>query len=163
MNSEIKIPLNKSKLRLYVLGSIVFVIGGYLMLWNIMGVAAIVFFGATGIYGSIKLFDTKMGLKIDASGITDNTGAMSIGLIEWKDVSAIRTKQVMSTRFLFIDTINPEKYVKKAKNIAQKKLIQVNMNKYETPIAISSNSLSCNFQELENIVLTEFKKHKNTR
>lgn len=151
MNSEIKIPLNKSKIRLYVLGSIVFVIGGYFMLWDIMGVAAIVFFGATGIYGSIKLFDTKAGLRIDANGITDNTSAISIGLVEWKDISDIRTKQVMSTRFLFIDTNNPEKYIEKAKNIAQKRLIQVNVNKYETPIALTSNSLSCSFQELENI------------
>lgn len=163
MNSEIKIPLNKLKIGLHVLGSIVFVIGGYFMLWHIIGIAAILFFGATGIYGMAKLFDAKAGLKIDSNGITDNTNATSIGLIEWKDISGIRTEQIMSTKFLFIDTTNPEKYIKKAKNIAQKKLIKANMSKYDAPIAITSNSLSYNFRKLENIVLTEFKKYKSTR
>lgn len=75
MNSETNIPLNKLKIGLLTLGSIGFVVGGYLMLWNIIGIVAILFFGATGIYGLTKLFDFKTGLKIDSIGITDNTNA----------------------------------------------------------------------------------------
>lgn len=163
MNSEIKIPLNKLKIGLLTLCSIGFVYVCYFILWNIMGIIGILFFGATGIYGLSKLFDFKTGLKIDSKGITDNTNATSIGLIEWKDITGIRTEQVVSTKFLLIDVNNPEKYIKKAKNRAQKKLMKANMSQYYTPITITSNSLNYNFKRLENLVLTEFKKNKNTQ
>lgn len=87
-----------------------------------LGIAGIVFFGLAGIYGIIKLFDKKAGLIIDSSGITDNTSAVSIGLIEWSDILGIRTEQIMSTKFLLIDVENPKKYLDKAKNGMKKNL-----------------------------------------
>ena len=116
------------------------------------------FFGATGIYGIVKLFDKKIGLIIDSDGITDNSNASSIGLIEWNDITEIRTKQIMSTKFLLIDIVKPEKYIGKAKNGMQAKLMKANMNMYETPLSITSNTLKYNFGELEKLIHTEFKR-----
>ena len=181
MNNRIEIPLSKKKIALLLLGSIAFVVGGIWISTNperfipnifritdpeiirIGGIVGILFFSATGIYGIKKLFDKKIGLIIDSDGITDNSNASSIGLIEWNDISEIRTKQVMSTKFLLIDIVNPEKYIGKAKNGLQAKLMKANMNMYETPLSITSNTLKYDFGELEKLIQTEFKRNKNAR
>ena len=128
-----------------------------------IGIIAVLFFGATGIFGIKKLFDKKIGLIIDSNGITDNSNASSIGLIEWTDITGIRTEKVMSTKFLLIDTINPEKYIGKAKNSIKAKLMRANMNMYRTPLSITANTLKFDFNELEKIINSEFKKNKNAR
>lgn len=163
MNSEIKIPLNKFKISLLTIGSILFVIAGYFMLWNFIGIIAIIFFGATGVYGLAKLFDSKTGLKIDSNGITDNSNATSIGLIKWKDIYQIRSEQVASEKFIMIDLIDPDKYLDKVKNGLKKRLMKTNMRMYGTPISITSRTLKYNFLELERILRTEFERNKNAR
>jgi len=63
-----------------------------------------------------KLFDNRPGLVIDAVGITDNSNATSMGLIEWVDITKVEKKQIMSTKFLILHTSNPEKYLQRVKN-----------------------------------------------
>lgn len=180
MKNRIEIPLSKKKIALLALGSIAFVIGGTWIATNpesfipsifeitdpelirIIGIAGIIFFALTGIYGVYKLFDKKVGLIIDSNGIIDNSNASSIGLIEWRDISEIRTKQVVSTKFILIDVINPEKYLAKAKNRLQANLMKANMNVYKTPLSITSNTLKYNFEELEKLVQIELERHKKT-
>ena len=185
MNNRIEIPLSKNKIYLLLFGVVVFLVGGFWMFiepenarlfYNpiikrflylnsesiqIIGIVGIIFFGAIGIYGIKKLFDKKAGLIIDTNGITDNSNATSIGLIEWNDILRIRTKQVMSTKFLLIDIVNPEKYIEKAKNRIQAKLMKVNLNMYETPLSITSNTLKYDFGELEELIKKELKRNKN--
>lgn len=103
---------------------------------RIMGVLGIVLFGAAGVFGIKKLFDKKVGLIIDENGITDNSSALSIGLIEWKDINGIELTQVNSIKFLRIGFKNPEKYISKAKNGIKAKLMKINMNMYGSPIYI---------------------------
>ncbi|MFS4418809.1 STM3941 family protein [Maribacter sp. 2307ULW6-5] len=179
MEEKIEIPLSKKKIILLLLAAIAFVAGGIWIATNperfipnifkitnpeiirIGGIVGILFFGAAGIYGIKKLFDKKVGLIIDSNGITDNSNASSIGLIEWNDISDIRTKQVMSTKFLLIDIVNPEKYIGKAKNGIQSRLMKANMNMYETPLSITSNTLKYDFGKLEKLIKIEYKKNKN--
>jgi hypothetical protein len=180
LNNKIEIPISKKKIILLLIGSIILVIGAILMtiepeeitLFNrkgfilspetvrIMGVVGVVFFGAAGVFGIKKLFEKKVGLIIDESGITDNSSALSIGLIEWKDINGITLSQVNSIKFLRIGVKNPEKYISKAKNRIKAKVMKINMNMYGSPIFITSNSLKYNFEELETIVQSEFKKIK---
>ncbi len=54
-----------------------------------------------------------------------------------------------------------DKYIGKAKNRVQTKLLKANMNMYDTPLSITSNTLKYDFQELEKIIQAEFKKIKN--
>lgn len=181
MTEPIKIPLGKKKITLLVFASLLFIAGGTWLvsepekfISNIFrindpneirfwGIAGIVFFGLAEIYGIIKLFDKKVGLIIDSLGITDNTSAVSIGLIEWPDISGIRTEQIMSTKFLLIDVENPKKYLDKAKNGMKKKLMEANLHSYGTPFSITSNTLKYNFWELEKLIQLEFNKYKNAR
>jgi len=179
LNTKIEIPLSKKKIILLLIAATAFVIGGIwivsdpeIFIPNIFGITnpeiiriggiiGVLFFGAAAIYGIKKLFDKKVGLIIDSHGITDNSNASSIGLIEWNDISEIRTQQVMSTKFLLIDIVNPEKYIGKAKNRIQAKLMKGNMNMYGTPLSITSNTLKYDFGKLEQLVQTEFERNKN--
>ena len=99
MNNKIEIPLSKKKITLLLFAAIAFIAGGIWIAINperfipnifgitnseiirICGIVGILFFGAAGIYGIMKLFDKKVGLIIDSNGITDNSNASSIGLI----------------------------------------------------------------------------------
>ncbi len=178
MANQIEIPLGKKKITILIIGSALFVVGGIWMaldaekfIPNIFGIdnpstirfwgiSGIVFFGLAMIYGITKLFDKKAGLILNADGITDNTNAASIGLIEWTDITGIRTEQIMSTKFLLIDIEEPEKYIKKAKNKMRAKLMKANWNSYGTPLSITSNTLKYNFEELEKLIRLEFEKIK---
>ena len=180
MTEKIEIPLSKNKLLLGIGGSILFIILGIWLLLNAdsfqehsftllrnplivkgIGILGILFFGATGIFGFKKMFDKKVGLTIDSNGITDNSNASSVGLIEWSDITNIITKQVMSTKFLLINVNDPEKYIRKAKSGMKAKLMRSNMKMYGTPLSITSSTLKYDFKKLEKLMQTEFKSNKN--
>ncbi len=122
----------------------------------------IVFFGATGIFGIKKLFSTQIGLTIDSTGITDHSNASSIGLIEWKDITDITPKQIMSTKFLLIHVANPQEYIAKAKNAITAKLMKSNMKMYGTPLSITSASLKYDFEKLETLIQNTFAEKKKS-
>ena len=167
---KIEIPFSKTKILLLVLGSVMFVAGGlwiflYVadqqtrrppLLLKTVGAAAVLFFGATGIFGFTKLFDRKPGLVIDENGITDNSSG---NLIEWQDITGIRTEQILTNKFLLIDILQPEKYVGRAGGI-KGRIMKSNIKMYGTPFSIASTALKCNFDELEALIKTEFNKHK---
>lgn len=182
MKEKIEIPLSKKKLYLGILASLLFVIAGIWLFFytNLyqnfplklfrnpmiikgIGVLSILFFGTIRILQIKKLFDKKAGLIIDSNGITDNSNATSVGLIRWNDISDIKTKQVMSTKFLLINVLNPEEYIAKSKNGMKAKLMRTNMKVSGTPISITSSTLKYNFRKLEKIIQIEFEKNKNAR
>jgi hypothetical protein len=123
----------------------------YPLIIRFIVLVAVLFFGTVSAYGLKKLFDKTIGLVIDDNGITDNTNAASIGLIEWGDITEIKTKKVMSTKFLLINTSKPDKYLERASGFKQKLMVG-NMRMSGTPLSISSNSLKCNFNELEKLI-----------
>jgi hypothetical protein len=172
--NKIEIPLSKTKLLLGIGGSILFVALGLYLITTIaeqqtglnptlvkgVGIACILFFGATGIYGIKKLFDKKIGLTIDENGIFDNTNASSVGLIKWTDITAIKREQVASTKFLLIYTTNPDFYLDKAKGFTRK-LMAGNNRMYGTPLSITSNTLKYNFNDLEKLINDRLDEQRN--
>ena len=178
MKNRIEIELNSKKDKLLLIPSILFTFIGIWFLFNpnilsnhnltpeiirIINISLILFFGINSIIGLKKIFNRKIGLIIDSNGITDNSNKSSIGLIEWKDITEIRTKHILSTKFFLIDINNPEKYLEKSKSIYQSKLLKINMDSYGTPLYITSYSLNFDFKELERILQTEFERNKNAR
>jgi hypothetical protein len=167
--NKIEIPLSKTKLLLGLGGSALFVVLGLYFLTTMadqqtsfnpailkgVGIASILFFGGTGIYGIKKMFDKTIGLTIDENGIFDNTNASSVGLIKWTDITAIKTEQVASTIFLLIYTANPNFYLDKEKGV-KRRLLEGNNRMYGTPLSITSNTLKYNFNELEKIINDRF-------
>ncbi len=97
MTDKIEVPLSQNKRFLAIGGSILFVVLGVWLFVSAdsfdgnsvrllrnpvivkgAGILAILFFGAMAVIGFKKLFDNKVGLSIDAHGITDNSNAWSV-------------------------------------------------------------------------------------
>ena len=175
--SEIRIALSKRKLIFAFIGSVIFVVLGiqfilkpeeYISsrfkseeLISVIGYASLLFFGLCLIYIFYKAFDKKPGLIVNRNGIIDNTSFISVGLIEWSQITGFRSLQVKSTKFLLIDVLNPEKFIQNSSK-SKAFLRKVNLKMYGSPISITSNSLKCNFDELERLLKTEFDKYGNT-
>lgn len=169
--NKTEIPLSKTKILLLLMGSITFVILGLLFIITpetftttifrnsktimFAGIAAILFFSMTSMFGIKKLFDQTTGLTIDKKGITDNSNASSVGLINWTDIKAIKATQVVSTKFLLIFVNNPEKYLERLSGW-KRKLLESNMKTYGTPISITSNTLKYNFKDLEKLIMSKY-------
>jgi hypothetical protein len=173
---KIEIKLSKSKLISLLFIALIFVLLGVLFIIfpvkfcssifnspkiiKIIGFVSCLFFGVAGISIFFKLFDTKIGLSIDKNGICDNSNASSIGLIQWENITKIKTVEVASTKFLLIYVDNPEFYLEKSKGF-KRKLLEGNNKMYGTPLSIISNSLKIKFGELEKLMLDYFEKYKN--
>lgn len=176
MAPKIIIPLSKAKTFLSLLGALLFVVLGFFfmiapetfattarpstLLIQIIGFASILFFGLCLVFIAKSLFDTKPGLILDEYGITDNSSASSIGLIEWKDIEGIETIQIASTKLLIIYTNQPEKYIQRAKSGLIRTVMQTNYKSYGSPISISSTALNIKFRDLEALINKEFEKRK---
>jgi hypothetical protein len=175
--SEIRIALSKKKLIFAFIGSIIFVALGIQFILKpesyissshrnaelivIVGYASLIFFGICLIYIFYKAFDKKPGLIVNENGITDNSNFASVGLIEWSEIIGIRTEQVMSTKFILIDVLNPEKFIQKSSKF-KASLMKANLKMYGTPLSITSNTLRYNFDEMERLLKSEFDKYNNT-
>lgn len=169
--NKIEIPLSKTKLLFGISISILFVVMGVFLFTSAdekermlfspiiikgIGIASILFFSAAGLYGIKKLFDKNIGLTIDDLGITDNSSAISIGLIKWSDISDIKIGQVMSTKFLLIHVKDPDSILQQVTGIKHKLMVG-NLKMYGTPLAIASTILNYNFDDLEKLITDRFK------
>ena len=168
MNKQIRIPLNKTKITLQLIASIMFVILGIWFVINpdrfitiiiknpdiirVIGVISGVFFGICSVLIFRKLFDKKNGLTIDENGITDNSNATSIGLVEWNDIRGIREITEFSQKFIMIDVSNPEFYINNKNSGVGKIAMKANYKKYGSPISITSNSLKSSFERLKFLI-----------
>ena len=120
-----------------------------------IGVVCTFFFGVTAAYGAVKLFDKKVGLRIDEAGITDNSSITSVGLIEWGDITGITESELSGTKFLVIKTNNPSKYIDRARTRMFKQGNKSNHRRLGSPIVINSVSLSINYSELKAILIKQ--------
>ncbi len=175
MKNKIEIQTSKVKTSLLLIGSIVFVVFGLLFLLapesyispvfenltiiRVVGIASLLFFGAAALLSFKKLFDNTPGLIIDKNGITDHTNAASVGLINWADITEIKTRQIMSNKSILIFTANPDEYVNRAYGF-KKMLLKGNMKTNGTPLALNSSTLKLNFDKLEKIITESYLEHK---
>ncbi len=173
---RIEIPLNKSKLLIMLIGSLAFVAIGFWFVINppviensfwgnparlaIAGYAAIVFFGIVAFFLLRKLPDSKPGLIIDETGLTDNSGGLAAGHIAWSDIEDISEMEMHRQRLIMIHVRNPEEYIDRQKNLFKRKGMQMNYKMYGTPISITVNGLKTSFDDLMNILMTRIRKSK---
>ena len=88
---------------------------------------------------------------MDGDGILDNSSAAAGQLIQWDRIIGIRKHQIMSTKFILIDIENPEQFIDQATGL-KKKLMWANYKATGTPTSISSTALTCNFDELFDLI-----------
>ncbi len=170
-----RIPLSKPKILLATLGSMLFVVAGIWMLiagefWmdletlfrKLLGLVSIVFFGLMGVYSLMKLFDSKPGLVIGPSGITDNSRALHELIIRWEDIQEVETYKVNRNRFVLIFVRNPYYYIDQAMGI-RKYGMRMNQKFYGTPLSISSTLLKYRFDDLETSIKKGLRQYGTSR
>lgn len=159
------IELSKTKLRMLVLGSVIFVAMG---LWMVqpdsaqiagrhhynspvlmygIGVIVILFFGFCGVVGIRKLFDKKPGLTLNAAGIHDNSSAVAAGFVPWSEITGFSIFEMQNQKTLVINVIDPQRYIM-AGGAFKRMLNKMNYKMCGSPVVISANSLKFGFDEL---------------
>ena len=175
---RIEIPLNKSKLVMMLVGSLAFIaIGCWFVInppeiknafWGnptrlaVLGYAAIVFFGIVAFVLIRKLPDNKPGLIIDETGLTDNSGGLSAGHINWSDIEDVSVMEIQRQRMIMIHVRNPQEYIERQRNLFKRKGMQMNHKMYGTPISISANGLKTSFDELMDLLMRKLPQPKQS-
>lgn len=174
MQNSIEISLKKGKSILLFLGCIVFVIAS-LFIFNLKGADAspflgkgigaigFAFFGVAGLFFLKKLTDKKPGLTINHKGIIENTNGLSTRVVEWNDITGFKVLDVSGQRLILVMVKKSQKYIDKASNNAQKRLLRLNDKEYGTPISITTNSLQMEFDELLALLNGELGKRKKKK
>ena len=165
------LALNKKKTTQYLVAALLFTIAGALMivtpqyfthstdlrLTKIIGYCCFVFFGLGVALFAIKIFNKKPGLILNKDGITDQTSAIGIGLIQWSDIKNIYLEKVSEHPFIMIEVKNPQQYLQKQKNPIARRAMEINMQLYKTPLHINISLLNINAADLLDKVQTHFK------
>lgn len=166
INSEERvIELSKTKVSLLVVGALAFIaIGAWLLnmdsafiesqhrfnsplLVHGIGLISFAFSCLCGAVGVMKLFDTKPGLVFNEVGIFDNSNGVSAGLIPWSEIVGFDIFELQKQKMLVVRVSHPEKYVETGGTV-RRALNRVNFKLCGSPIAITSNTLKINFEEL---------------
>jgi hypothetical protein len=172
-NDLIEIPLSKLKLLFICIISLVFVVISFYLVISqqvspifrshvfntISGIAGILFFGLVFIFVLLKFRDKRPGVIIDKEGITINSGPKSFGLIKWFDIDHIEPGTYYNQSILKIFVKNPEYYVVMQNNLIARKGMEISWKYLGTPITISASGLKCNFEQLKNLILIQFREN----
>lgn len=123
-------------------------------------IVLMVFFGSISLYSIKKLTSKKSGLIINNKGITDNSSALAVGFIPWRDIIEIKIAQVKNQKFVILIVKNPEHYINRFSNILSKSVLKLNLKGYDSPVSIAPNSLKTNFEELHQLIVEQFELYK---
>ncbi|SFU19082.1 hypothetical protein SAMN04489724_0095 [Algoriphagus locisalis] len=178
MNGVIEIPLSKTKITLYFIGALMFVLLGIVFsyepstfisfrypsptLIRLAGIASLMFFGVCLLFITRKLVDSKIGLRISDAGIWVNSNNFEIGLIEWDDITGFRTVKISYTKLIIVKTRKPAKYIDRTTNVLAKRTMRSNHRTLGSPLTIMARSLSIDSDELEQLLLQQLEKRRAT-
>lgn len=176
------IPLSKMKMMMLFIGAVLFVVLGLILIiyepesinhsnryaWImkpfprfLAGFVCVVFFGLAAITMLFRLFNKKPGLIINEKGINDNSSALALGFIPWKDIREVKIVTVNQNKFILIIVRNPIDYLNKTTQWLKFRGLKLNFRYYETPICISANSLQIKFDELYTLLVDNANQFKN--
>jgi hypothetical protein len=103
------VPASVGKLVAIAAGSVAFVLAGAWMIRRpddptavLFGAAAILFFGASGIFAIVRIVRPTPAVVINDKGIFDNASAVGAGFIAWDEIEDIREYRFKNQVFLGI-------------------------------------------------------------
>lgn len=112
-----------------------------------LGLVAIVLFGLGMVVAISKFFDKKPGLILNSQGIFDNGSGVSAGFIPWSEIAGFGIWQFQKQKLLVVLLKDPERYIEVG-HAFRRTLNRANYKLCGSPIAISSNALKINFDDL---------------
>lgn len=176
---KIEIPISKSKIVLLLLAALIFVgLGLWFVVappalentsWRnpanitLVGYASIIFFGICSLYFIHKLFDNKPGLIIDDTGLFDNSSGLPTSHILWLDIEDISVIEIYRQKLIMLKVKNPEDYINGETRLLKRKNMSLNNKMYGAPLSLSANGLKISFDDLLELITTNFKKVRERR
>lgn len=172
-----EIYTSKRKSLLFLLGSLAFVALG---IWFVMdaenftgwsarnplitraiGITVILFFGLGTFVFIKRLLKSEIALVIDPIGLNLNPKKPSSEFIKWEEIIGFEEMKIQSTSILIIRVTNPEYWLEHETSMIRKKMMQFNINNYNSPFNIASSGLDINSIELKNTLNKYFEKYKS--
>lgn len=174
---RIEIYSSKRKSLFLLIGSIAFaVIGVWLLLeadnltvWRarnpiftrVIGIASILFFGLGIFVGIKRRIRSEIALIIDSKGLNVNPKKTLTEFIKWTDIRGFEEIKIQSTRIVIIGVKNPEYWLNKETSGFRRKLMQFNINNYNSPFNIASAGLDISSDRLIETLNQYFDRYKN--
>src|SRR5690606_30322687 len=161
---RVEIYSSKKKSLLLLIGSIAFVALGFWLLmeadnltgWRArnpvftrgIGIASIIFFGLGIFVGIKRLIKSEIALIIDPIGLNVNPKKSLTEFIKWHEILGFEEIKIQSTRILIIGVKNPEYWLEKETSTIRKKMMQFNINNYNSPFNIAAAGLDISSNDL---------------
>jgi hypothetical protein len=70
----------------------------------------------------------------------------------WSDIESISVKEIHRQKFIILEVSNPQEYIDKQTSRFKRKMMEMNMKMYGTPLSITNNGLQIKFDELYKIL-----------
>lgn len=165
--NRIELPLSKAKMVKFLIFSALFLFTG---IWIIvrqpqsgnavfndaivknLAAAGGILMGLFGLYFfTKKLWDKRPAIVIDENGITNNSGAFSLGLIPWTEITVITEMVIQATmfskqRYVVIGIRDPEYFITRQESPMKRRMLALNLK--QSRVLISSNALAISHDEL---------------
>ncbi|TXF90528.1 hypothetical protein FUA23_05360 [Neolewinella aurantiaca] len=173
MNYPIDIGFKKWRIYLLLAATLAFVLlcGWYITgptegfpfpPWVLMtiGWVGLLFFSVTLFYIGRMLRRNLPALRIDTTGLHDQTTGTAIGRIGWEDIEGFRSASMLGNHFILVDVSNPEAYLLRGEGQLAQRGLRANHKKYGTPIVIVTNNLKTKHEELLALLQDELKTYR---
>ncbi|PTQ99759.1 hypothetical protein C8P68_102589 [Mucilaginibacter yixingensis] len=175
LKNEIKISLDKGKLRLLMFLAFLFAIGGVWVIIQsdhmmsparpralliLVGSAVIVLAGVCMVFIFRKFGDTEPGLIINDDGITDHSSGTAAGLVPWSTIERVDMARVKSQQFILLFVKDADAIIAAQSNGMKRQLMKMNQRLYGTPVCINANTLQCGFDEIYRLISDSFERRK---
>ena len=116
-----------------------------------VGLLAILFGAACGLYLLRKLVDRRPGLVLTPLGLTDNSSGVATGFVPWEDIAGVEARELMGQRMLVFHLVDIEKYLRRH-GVPMRLIARANVALCGSPLVIAPHVLAIEFDELQRVV-----------
>ncbi len=118
------------------------------------------FFLSRFFLGIKRLIKSEIALIIDTKGLNVNPKKSLTEYIKWSEINSFEEIKIQSTRIVIIGVKNPEYWLDKETSGFRRKLMQFNINNYNSPFNIASAGLDISPERLIETLNKYFDRYK---
>lgn len=109
-------------------------------------------FGYLALIVAKQLLDKEPGLIIKKEGITDHSGVVSAGVINWADVFEVNNNKILFSDCIELKVKNPLNYISKQPDLFKRTWLKLENRYAGSPVNISAGNLKIKHKDLFSIV-----------